>query len=291
MPGPSATYGYGVPSVYRRRMSRKRKAQMYRQLKFRTGNFSAAGSSKILVPRTKTIKTVCASQFSVTVTTCGNNSAFDITNWSIPADPLSAGTSANDFQIRGVPNNHPSEHPQLVQLGYLRARVVDALYRFDVRFTGADSAAKDFVFAYKFSPVITLTSLVHTASTVGVDNWKDMRQSRGWVWQRFSATGGGGSVYPAQGRVQVRVPDVWALITRLNTAEQTELEIEATQSTIGDNLLNAAKRCFLHVCVLSIDGTSFAANDVIIDLTLFQTVHVSRQIANDVMIDEADQGA
>lgn len=255
-----------------------------RQLRFRIGNIGAGGGRPIN-ENTRTIKTVTASQFAVSATTAGDTGIFELTQFGTPASMPATTT----FAERGTAANHPSEHPLMVTATWKTARVLSVMYRFDIRFVGTNSASKDFVFAYKFGTEST-AAIVLTAGTPTIDNWKDMRQSRGWVWKRFSAINAGGSMYPSQGRVEVKVPSVMDLTKKMFEHVQLDLpwedELEMTVSDAGNT---STVRPFLHIVIMTIDGTAFAAGDVVFDTTVFQKVKLSRGVLTADMIDEADQ--
>lgn len=257
---------------------------MSRQIAFRTGNVSAGGGRPI-VQFNRHIHTVVAGQLLVSATTAGDTGAFNICNWSNAAD-LSQSTS---FSSGGTGSNHPSEHEAVIALGYDRSRVLSALYRFDVRFKGTGTATKDFIFAYKFSTVNT-TVFTMTAGTVTIDNFKDIRQSPGWVWQRFSAINSGGSIYPSQGRVEVRIPSIFQLGERLSSGiDVTATDEDNYSATISDGNNDPNKNIFLHIVCMTIDGVAWSAGDVAIDVTIYQKVKISRSQDQIEMVEEADQ--
>ncbi len=256
-----------------------------KQLAFRIGNI-AAGGGKPFVMNSRTVNCVCAGQLRVSVTSAGDTAAFSLTSYSQPADPVATTT----FSIAGTANNHPSEHVTAILLGYDRTRVVSALYRFDVRFVGVNSASKDFVFAYKFG-MDSAAALLLTAGDVTVDGWKDMRQSKAWVWKRFSAINAGGSMYPSQGRVEVRIPSIYRLGEALSKSiRSTATAIEDYTAVLDDSGANVAAIIpLLHIVVMTIDGTAFLAGDVVVDVTVFQRVKFEKKTDTADMIDEADQ--
>ncbi len=259
-----------------------------RQLRFRAGNVNAAGGQPINA-MSRIIKTITAGAFGTTITTAGNTGIFDIAQMGTPAD-----MPTTTFTVLGTALNHPSEHPEMLTSGFETARVLSSLYRFHVRFRGTNSASKDFVFAYKFGPVSTSAGPAAGVFTAGdatvIDYWKDMRQSRGWVWHRFSATNTGGSSYASQGLVEVRVPSVLRLANKLfDDVELTAPMVELLEMNITDAANVTGIRPFLHVAIFGVEGIAFAANDVWTEVEVFQTVKISRSITNAQMIDEADQ--
>lgn len=263
-----------------------------RQIRFRTGMIGAAGGPP-LHTFTKRMKTVTADSYQISITTAGDTGVFDVANLGEPAE-LVATTS---FTHRGTGSNHPSEHPAIVLAGYQSGRVLSSFFRFDVRFIGGNSAAKDFVFAYKFS-IVSTAAQVFTAGTVTIDNFKDMRQSRGWVWKRFSGVNSGGSIYPSQGRIEVKIPSVWKLTKALFESQvQTEEIEEGLEQVVADGGTVSLLRPFLHVSIFTIDGTAFEIDtvpaldvpDVVFDVTVFQNIVLYRAQNAANMIDEADQ--
>lgn len=152
------------------RYKRKRRSQMG----FRLGNRNAAGGRPV-TPHSRTVKTVCAGHLACVITTCGDEASFNIVDWSAPADP-----QTTTFEVVGTINRRPSGYAEILADGYDRVKVLNALYRFNVRFKGTEAAGKDFIFAYRFSQG-SGAIFTHTAGDIGVDNFKDLRQSRGWV--------------------------------------------------------------------------------------------------------------
>ncbi len=258
-----------------------------RQLRFRAGNINAAGGQPINA-MSRIIKTITAGAFGVTVTTAGNTGIFDIAQMGTPAD-----MPTTTFTVLGTAANHPSEHPEMLTSGFETARVLSSLYRFHVRFRGTNAAIKDYIFAYKFGPVSTSAGPaagVFTAGDVTIDYWKDMRQSRGWVWHRFSGTNTGGSSYASQGLVEIRVPSVLRLANELfEDVELTAPMTELLEMNITDAANTSGIRPFLHIAIFTVEGEAFAALDVWTEVEVFQTLKISRSISNALMIDEADQ--
>ncbi len=265
----------------RRRRGGRRNNRRNRLMNFRLGNINAAGGRPV-TPHSRTVRTVTCSSLITTITTCGNESAFNIMDWSAPADP-DAGT----FTLQGTLNNHPSGHVEIVADGFDRVKVLNAMYRFNVRFAGGDDQTQDYVFAYKFSTASAAT-FTHTAGTVGIDNWKDMRQTRGWVYKRLSGTHSGGSIHPSAARVIVRIANVPRFAHKMNKQSGTDQVPKDFEHVIQDAAVSADINCFLHVVVMSIEGIAFAAGDVQIDIDVFQKIRVWKNTA-DFMLEAADQ--
>ncbi len=250
-----------------------------RQLRFRGGEINAAGGRPIN-PYTRTIKTVCAANFLCSATTAGDVMGFEVAQFGTPCSPTYNVT----FSEQGTLLNHPSEHPEIVAGGWKEARVLSSMYRFDLRNVNL-VGSEPWIFAYKFG-ISAAAPMVFTAGDITIDNWKDMRQSRGWVWKRMSGSTGGGSVYPSEGRIEVKVPSVWRLYAKLL---DTEIDEEGLQMLVQDAADNPTLRAWLHVLVMSIDGGALAAGDISMDVTIYQNVLLTRSTQTAEMIDEADQ--
>lgn len=215
--------------------------------------------------------------------------AFNLMDWSAPADP-----DAMTATVGGTAANHPSGHIEALAQGFDRVRVLNAYYRFNVRFAGGDSAPQDFIVAYRFSNVVT-SPLVHTDGAAGanrttaIDNWKDVRQSRGWVYKRMSSTHSGGSIHPSAATINVRIPNVPALAKRIfampNTTDFTSNDYA---HVVQDAAASADVNLFLLVEVFTIDGLIFAAEDIQIDVDVFQKVTLVRN-QTDFNLEAADQ--
>lgn len=267
----------------RRRQNRKRKREI-RQLNYRAGKWNAAGGVKIS-PNSRTIKTITCTQFGVVATTAGDTMAFNIVDWSAPATPESGGTFLNRGDAANL-NPKPHNHVEVLADGYDTARVISALYRFHVRYIATDSGAKDFIFAYRFSTTKDSGySSVFTAGNVTIDFWKELRQSYGWVYHRMSSTHAGGSEYPSTKTIDVRIPSIIALTRKLHNVT-TEIGTNEMSHAITIAVDSAEVDLFLHVMIMGIDGTGFVANDVIMDLDVYQHVKVRKLLAQAELIKE-----
>lgn len=253
----------------KRRRKRKRSSKDARQLRFRTGNINAAGGQPA-TPRSRTIRTVACANLLCSATTCGDNASFNINDWSAPADPESTGLT---FTIGGTANNAPSGHADILADTYDRVLVLNALYRFNIRFKGDDNEAQDYVFAYKFAEGANAL-LTHTAGTVGIDNWKDLRQTRGWVYKRFSATHSGGSIHPSAGTINIRIPNVTKLCKLLQASTATEHTQKDWSHAITSGADSTDADGFLLITVFTIDGVALSAGDIQLDVDVFQKVKV-----------------
>ncbi len=266
----------------RKRRTSRRSKRDSRQIAFRVGRINAAGGRPV-VTQSRTLKSVTCGQLVCTGATCGDESTFAIGDWSAPADPETGGT----FTLAGTANNHPSGHVELVADGFDTVMVLSSMYRFNVRFVGDDNEGQDFVFAYRFS-VNSTNILTHTAGAIGIDNFKDMRQSRGWVWKRMSATHSGGSVHPSAQQFQVRIPNVKKLIKKFNDDDITDITYKDYRHVLTDAAATCAVNAFLHICVMTIDGVALTAGDIHIDVDVFQKVRVWKN-PGEFQIERADQ--
>lgn len=270
---------------YRRRRRRRRSrygGRGNRRLQFRLGNINAAGGRPV-TPHSRTLNSVTCSSLVCTAVTCGDNMVFNIMDWSAPASP-DGGT----FTEVGTGNNHPSGHVDVVADGFDRVKVLNALYRLNFRFKGDDNEAQDWIVAYRFSNT-SANILTHTAGTVGIDNWKDVRQSRGWVYKRFSATHSGGSIHPSSGVVSIRVANVGRLAYKM---EATTSGTDFTRNDYTHNVADAAQsadiNCFLHIEVFTIDGVALSAGDIHVDVDVFMKVKLWK-FPSDNNVERADQ--
>lgn len=268
----------------RRRKLRKRRRN--KQFRFRTGQIGAAGGRPI-TPKSRNFKVVCAASLgNEGVGKAGGHAVFDLTVFDAPCDPVN-----KTLVLLGSSFNHPVGHADLISDGYTRVFLKNKMYRFDIRFRGSDSAAKDFVFAYKFG-TSTGSSLAHYDSGLRtIDNWTDMRQSRGWIWKRFSSTSSGGSSYPSAARVDVRIPNIKQLVFGLTKPSTNDRTWETCSVLLDDTSQNlSVHRAFLHIVVMSIDGVALADNDIQIDVTCFMEGMAYRFAADGTeMIEEAGQ--
>lgn len=255
-----------------------------RQLQFRIGNKNAAGGRPVH-EQSRTLRTVTASQWQTPITLAGAGGSLNLGQLGTPAS-----FENTTFTELGTANNHPSEHPQMVAAGWSQGVVLSSMYRLDVRMTGTDSAGKDFVVAHKFAQDSN-SIITFTAGATVIDLWKDMRQSRGWSWKRFSGINAGGSIYPSQGRIEIKVPDCPALTRKLNEPASSESMDWPNDFKMivqdGADVPNVSS--FLHIVIFFIDGTVGVAGDIKMDLTVFQKIKLWNPINIEDMIDEADQ--
>ncbi len=264
-----------------------------RQEAFRSGKLAAAGSTKTLVPFTKTVKSICCGGLKWATATANQGTgscAFDVNNWSSPATAV----SKINVLDHGTTLNRPSEHVQAKALGYDECLVKSSLYRINLRYIGTDSNVADWVFAYKFS---TSSSNAFGSDygygVTSVDNWFDLKQSRGWVYHRMSGTGSGGSMYPSAKQIDIRIPNVPSLTFKMVDAEQTTngaTDINDLKHNISTGAVTSNSRLFLHMAFIHIDGHAIpASGSVTIDVDVYQNVKLYRDQGQEEMIDEAVQ--
>lgn len=255
------------PMPYRRSKRRDR------QFRFRTNQISAAGGQPA-TPNSRTLKTVVCGNMICSGTTCGDEAAFNCLDWSAAADP-----DSSSWTMAGTPNNRPSGHGAILADGYDKVRVLNAMYRFTVRFKGGNDVLQDYVIAYRFEEE-SAAIFTFTAGTVGIDNWKDLRQSRGWVWKRFSASNSGGSIYPTSGEIIVRIPNVQRLARyydKTNVTANTRGDYEHVITSGADSATSAF---FLKFIVMTIDGVALTAGDVQVDIDVFQKIKVWKNVSD-----------
>lgn len=268
---------------YRRRPRRRKSRKRKRQLNFRANNVSAGGG-KPLIATSRTLKTTCAAQLSVQAAR-GASFAFNLSQWNTPADPV--GTVA--ITVNGAALNHPSMHVEALALAYTQVRVLSSFVRFDIRYNNEDEVNKDYVFAYRFG-LSNVQELGWSNANITIDNFKDMRQSRGWVWHRMSGTSSGGSVYPSAKRIEVNIPNVRALHKKMSKNTPGEVDtVDAYTHDISDAASAPARNVFLKCVVFTMTGATFISGDVVLDVTVFNKVKITRQVQAAQDIQEADQ--
>lgn len=273
---------------YKRKRTYKRKGRRSDAylLKFRTGQYAPGGRmAKTFQPRSRVYDCVTAARYSVSSTTAGDEASLVLGNFNAPCE-LNTNTSYGGGD-RGL---HPSGHEELLQLGYDTAEVLSSYYRFVVQFVAADdiqNIKKDFVFAYKFSPVGGNSLAWTTALTPNA--WQDMRMSRGWVYKSMSATQSGGSIFPSQAVINVEVPDMYQLVSKLHSNEVTARTRENFKTTISTGVATLPTlNGFLHIVTFVKSGTAFVAGDVVIDVTCYMKVRCTKEISAATMIDDGN---
>ncbi len=270
--------------VYRRRNARRRRStrrrrpnrrvkRRRRQMRFRAGQINAAGG-KPATPHSRTLRTVTAGHLLLPGVTCGADASFNINDWSAPADP-----DTTTMTIGGTAANVPSGHAEILSDGFDLVKVLSAMYRFNIRFKGDDNQAQDWIFGYRFTsgPSAIFT---HTAGTVGIDNFKDLRQSRGWVWHRMSATHSGGSAHPSTKQINIRIPDVYKLAKKFIAPSIFGEVSKDFTHVITTGVDSTAVDVFLLITVMTIDGVALSAGDIQMDVDVFQKVKVWKNIAD-----------
>ncbi len=263
---------YGRRTRRRRRRPRRRTKRRSRVTAFRVGQINAAGGRPV-TPHSRTVRTVTAGSLLCTGTTAGDECAFNIIDWSAPADP-----DVTTFSIAGTSDNRPSGHAEILADGYDRVKVLSSMYRFNVRFKGTEAAGKDFIFAYRFQQG-SAAILTHTAGDITIDNFKDLRQSRGWVWKRMSATHSGGSVHPSATQFEVRIANPGKLAWKMNpTTGGSDFTRHDLTHAISANANSADIDYFLHILVLTIDGIALVAGDIQIDVDVFQKIRIWKTV-------------
>ncbi len=267
----------------RRRMSKRDR----KQLAFRTHMISPAGG-KAFTQQTKTYRCSTAARWAVSGTTAGDSAVLGIGNYNQPLSLVNNTT----FGLIGTvgTGQHPSGHAEAIQLGFDRALILSVFYRFAISFAGTSAIGKDFVFAYKFSPSASIVDF--TTFTAGgaanPDHWADIRVSKGWVYKEFSGTESGGSIWPSQAVVNIRVPDCPKLTRALEKFQTTTFGVPEMSSDIGDTTDSPAVQADIIFGIFTKDGTAFTAGDVVIDATCYQKVLLTRQLVFGDLVDEVD---
>ncbi len=270
----------------RRRRRGRRRTHADKMYNFRIGAFNPAGGRSGFKQFSKTYRAVATARWLTSATTTGDTAAIQINGYN---QPLALATNAT-FSLIGTvgTGQHPSGHKEAMDLGYDIALIKDSYYKFEVSFIGDDAVEnvkKDFIFWYKFSQQSDLIN----AFTVGAgttDFWADMRVSRGYVWKHFSATHSGGSSWPSQAVVNVKVPSVPKLVRGFNRHLLTAFNSKDMSVAIADGTGSPVVGCFLHFGVFTRHAIALAAGDIAIDATCYQTVKLTKQ---QTKIDDKDE--
>ncbi len=282
----------------RKRRSKKKKRSHKRrdanQLKFRTGNVAPAGRGKPFIPQTKTYNARCVTTIINSATTSGDIACFFPGQYNLP---LSVASSNEAFTFEGTvaesSAKHPTGHAEAIAQGYDTAEVLSCLYRFTIRFQGADAATKDFCFAYKFTNDLDVDDEVaFTAGVLSVDQWHNMQMTRAWTWKRFSATQSGGSIWPSSGIVNVNIPSVAKLMYGMNRDLIPPDNKFPLRSVIADTATISTFELPLALafCVFTTNGIALAAADIIIEIDWFGKVRLARDIGDEAIIENLDHG-
>lgn len=256
---------------------------------FRVGQV-AAGGGKPLFPYIQLYDCKTTTTFSVGTapgTVTGGSWAYELGQYNVP---LLFKTAAG-ILVSGAPmlNRHPTGHAEAIALGYQDALIVKSAYRFVVTHTSANDADETFIIAWKFSASNVISELTAGLATsdLSIEMENDLFMTRGWTWQRFSATHAGGSVFPATGVIKIDVDHVPHLSMLLHQADanndndwtqfKTVINDTANGPTLTGNLLMT---CF-HA-----NGTPMPLGTVTIQASINQKVVVYRSISTAETIDE-----
>ncbi len=258
-------------------------------IKFRIGEYSAGGIGAVPInARTKTYKCVVAHHFEVggADPVAGGMAMYSINQYNVPLEFVAATNITPDTNLG---NRHPSGHKQALDLGYDSAIVLQSFYRFTIHKSANDNADEQMIFAYRFMLTSTQSDLKFTTKALTINTWADMRQTRGWVYQRFSGTRSGGSIFPSTGVVEIKIPDVPELSIALAqpATVNTELNWQEFMTLIVNSAQDPNKQTFLHICCFYASGIPMGATDVQIDVQCYQTVRLFRDTETGDLIDEA----
>lgn len=255
-----------------RRRTRKRKPKTrvsQKVVNFRRGNVNPGGGRPIK-PHHRVYTCATADTWFCTGTTAGDHGYLNLLNYNTPLDMIS-GT------FTGEGNRHPTEHEDVLSLGYGVARPMRCSLVVNVS-THATTPTKDFIFAWKFTTGTAFTP-VYTAGSVTTELWHDVQQSKGWSYRRFSGNQTGGSVYPSAAPVLIHVPSLYKLTKALRTNFTTSnLGAYRMQSAIADAITAPEIDLFLLLMVFTLDGTALTAGDVVLDMRITQKVKLSMSI-------------
>lgn len=258
--------------------------------KFRIGEYSAGGvGAPPIMARTKTYRCVTAHHFEAGGASpiAGGRAMYSLNQYNVPLEFVGFADITADTNLG---NRHPSGHPEALALGYDNAIVLAAFYRFTISKTAADNADEQYVFAYRFMLNSSNAEVKLDTKANTIKTWADMRQTRGWVYQRFSGVQSGGSIFPASGVVEIKIEDIPELSVALAQAGTTDeaLDWQHFMTIIANSAQDPNKQVFLHICCFYPSGEPMAATDIQVDIECFQTVRLFRSPAAADLIEEAD---
>ncbi len=282
-----------MPRRKRRSKKRSYKRKDKNLLKFRTGNVAPAGRGKPFIPTTKTYNARCVTSIVNSSTTSGDIGQFRVGEYNLPLTFQANETFTFEGTVVESSAKHPTGHAEAIAQGYDVAEVLSCLYRFTIRFQGTDAAAKDYVFAYKFTNDIAIVDEVaFTAGVLSVDQWHNMQMTRAWTWKRFSGVNSGGSIWPSSGVVEVRIPSCAKLSYAMNKELTTDTLIHPMRFPIVDSTTLGASElpCSLVFCIFTSNGIALAAADMIIEIDWFGKVRLARDIGDEAIIENLDHG-
>ncbi len=281
---------------------------------FRIGNVGPAGG-KPFTPHSKTYKCKCSNNGFITAPAAPGNTTsviggvgvFNILDYNLPISTLAAngvGAIIGSY-TENIADVHPSGHEEAEVDEFESAQVMSCMYRFTVWDTGTSSRGDNWVFAYKFAEHHDTSDYDfgangNTTSALGFNQWPHMRMTRGWTWKRFSGSSNGGSIWPSNGVIEIKIPSVGKLTyalqeksldtsSKLDRVNPLAVKIasSATPET-GAVGLNA----HLHWVIFQTDdSTGISTGDYKLDIDYFATVKLTRPIDASEMIDEPTTGA
>lgn len=259
---------------------------------FRLGNRAPSGRGKPFTPHTKTYNCVTSARIKdgLQANQMGFSNVYDLTAWNMP---LLGINGENLIQIGQ--QRHPTGHRAAEIDLFVEAEIKSSMYRFTIWFVGtAQTAREDFVFAYKFANQGSNADYSFTtAGGAGTIQWLDMRQSRGWIWKRMSATNAGGSIWPSAAIVEVKVPHMGNLVYGLNEGVKKVTGSSPLSVIINDGVANTVSELqgFLHVMCFNLNDIAWdTATNVLIDVDHFAHVKLTRTQISTEMLEEAEVG-
>lgn len=226
---------------------------------------------------------------------------YDLTTWTAPLWNWNNSTNVGVTSLGGglgtnVNNNFNDAEADL----YKYAQVKKSLYRFTIRFTGSNDAGSDFIFAYKFTwdlPTTNTTGEIKfSTSAEAQQSWLNIRNSKGWVWRRFSGINSGGSIFPSSGIIDIKVPSVGKLVYGLSPGQEVSVGTPiATLDHLVQNINSnqppdrANMRGFITIVVFKANGAANGAGDVTMDVACYQKATIMRStLAGDTLQEITD---
>lgn len=289
-----------------------------KQLSFRLNKLNATGSGRPWKPTSKTVKSVTSTSLRTTEqadTEVGDHASlmfFDLTQWNAPValhgrilatgsvgwrtigDHATPSGVGGPYLAYGI---HPHNHDEALADGYKTAVMKKAMFRLTIR--ALPGASQDFVVMWRFVKQASVTTFPSTTENKAIIAFNDVKMSSGWVWRRFSGNQSGGSIYPASGIIDIKIPSIGKIVYGLNEGKEVVNEYASGSTVVPGKELAVVivdainpKESLLHgyLCVayMHLDGSHIVDQEVQIDIMHYCTVKLEYNLIEEHAIEEAD---
>lgn len=258
---------------YRRRSYKGRGDKL---LAFRTGSI-AVGGGKAFTPKTKTYTAKVTAAFQTTGDPGCCMVSFSPQEYSIPlAQHQIYGLAYNGSAFR-----HPTGHRLARSNVYSTAKVLACSYRIMVTLQGVSDPTNGFIVAHKFTHDATIAQETPIASGATLEFFQEMRMTKSWTYKRFSGVQSGGSIFPTDGYIHIKVPSVPKLSYGMNHqaigAEDNDPFKRPIIDTTTTTITSAERPLYLVVVVFAVDGQTLAAGEIHLEVDWVGKVKLYKQ--------------